>query len=331
VRPQPSRETGVSMAVRRILDLNLLTVFEAVYETRSISAAATRLGMTQSAASHALARLRASLGDALFVRAGNTLKPTVTATTLYPTFRDSLDNIRAAIEGKVTFDPAWARGACRIAIPHISGPFIGLQLEKRIRKEAPFVSLSFDTRTLPSDLPLELEEGRVDLAVDWQRLAEGPYVHQQIFDDQLMLVVCRGHPRIRPSSSMAEVAAEKFVSLLQALVDMDRTARPAPAPGAPEMEDRLSRERAPRNTAGRRRHRLRRGDPSHHCRATNGDGTASDHAHAHQDSTAPDRDDMAHEQAPRSSAHLAKARGARASPFVWSAGNVRHAGLEAPA
>lgn len=201
------------MAGRRILDLNLLTIFEAVYETRNISAAATRLGMTQSAASHALARLRASLGDALFVRAGNSLKPTVTATTLYPTFRDSLDNIRAAIEGKVIFEPARARGAFRIAIPHISGPFIGLQLEKRIRKEAPFVSLSFDTRTLPSDLPLELEEGRVDLAVDWQRLAEGPFVHQQIFDDQLMLVTRRGHPRIGPSSSMAEVEAERFVSL----------------------------------------------------------------------------------------------------------------------
>src|SRR6478752_9421994 len=56
------------MAGLRSLDLNLLIVFDAVVETRSITAAAERVGLSQSAVSHAIGRLRESLGDQLFVR-----------------------------------------------------------------------------------------------------------------------------------------------------------------------------------------------------------------------------------------------------------------------
>jgi DNA-binding transcriptional LysR family regulator len=63
-------------------DLNLLTVFDALYELRSVTQTARRLNLTQSAVSHALRRLREMLDDPLFVRTGGTLLRTVRARTI---------------------------------------------------------------------------------------------------------------------------------------------------------------------------------------------------------------------------------------------------------
>lgn len=199
------------MARSRPFDLNLLTVFEAVLETGSIAAAADRLGLTPSAVSHAVGRLRGALSDDLFVRSGNVLKPTAMALSLYPTFRDSLDNIRGAVVGKALFEPSRSHRNFRIAIPHIAGPLIGLQIEKRVAHEAPEVRLSFDTRTMPAGLLHEMEEGRVDMAVDWLRIVEGRFVHQHIFDDRLTLMYSSRHPRIGAKATLKDIEAERFV------------------------------------------------------------------------------------------------------------------------
>ena len=63
----------------RSLDLNLLTVFEAIYELGTVSGAADRLALSQSATSHALSRLREACRDDLFVRTRQGLSPTVVA------------------------------------------------------------------------------------------------------------------------------------------------------------------------------------------------------------------------------------------------------------
>ena len=68
-----------SCSTCRSVDLNLLPVFEAVYEERSLSRAAIRLAMTQSAVSHALVRLRALFRDELFIRQARGVLPTPAA------------------------------------------------------------------------------------------------------------------------------------------------------------------------------------------------------------------------------------------------------------
>jgi|SRR5580693_62208 LysR family transcriptional activator for leuABCD operon len=210
------------MANLRSLDLNLLTVFEAVYDTQNITEAAKRLGLTQSAASHALRRLREALRDDLFVRGSDGLKPTEAALSLYPAVRSALDGIRTAVAGKATFDPASARGSFRIAIPYVIGPFVALRLEERLKAEAPSVELHFDTRTIPLNLLSELEEGRTDVAVDWWTATEARFVNQHIFDDQLMIVVGRDHPRIREAPSLAALERENFVGLHRRPAQWDR-------------------------------------------------------------------------------------------------------------
>jgi DNA-binding transcriptional LysR family regulator len=81
----------------RSLDLNLLTVFEAIYELGNVSGAADRLALSQSAASHALARLRDACKDDLFVRARQGLSPTPVAQEMYPAIKQALDALRATL------------------------------------------------------------------------------------------------------------------------------------------------------------------------------------------------------------------------------------------
>src|SRR4051794_9865500 len=88
----------------RSLDLNLLTVFEAIYELGTVSGAADRLALSQSATSHALSRLREACRDDLFVRTRQGLSPTPVAKDMYPAIKQALEALRAALEEASGFD-----------------------------------------------------------------------------------------------------------------------------------------------------------------------------------------------------------------------------------
>ena len=90
----------------RSLDLNLLTVFEAIYEIGTVTGAGSRLSLSKSATSHALSRLREACGDDLFVRAGQGFVPTPTASALYPAIKQALEALRASLTEATGFDPS---------------------------------------------------------------------------------------------------------------------------------------------------------------------------------------------------------------------------------
>src|SRR4029453_11895133 len=98
----------LGMALER-LDLNLLRVFQAIDAERSVTRAAARLGLTQSATSNALARLRAAFGDELFQRVPGGMEPTALARDLATPIGSALDAVRAAVELNRPFDPNRAR------------------------------------------------------------------------------------------------------------------------------------------------------------------------------------------------------------------------------
>src|SRR3954470_18847699 len=89
----------------RSLDLNLLTVLEAIYEVGTVSGAAERLSLSQSATSHALSRLRDGCRDTLFVRAGKGLSPTPVAKAMYPAVKQALEALRTSLAEASGFDP----------------------------------------------------------------------------------------------------------------------------------------------------------------------------------------------------------------------------------
>jgi DNA-binding transcriptional LysR family regulator len=95
----------------RSVDLNLLTVFEAIYELGTVSAAAERLALSQSATSHALSRLREACGDDLFARVHQGLSPTPAARAIYPTIKQALDALRVSLAEASGFDPARSQRA----------------------------------------------------------------------------------------------------------------------------------------------------------------------------------------------------------------------------
>ena len=98
---------------RRNLDLNLLVLFHAIFVERSVSAAARRLGMSQSALSHGLARLRKAFQDDLFVRSGLSITPTIRAQQLFEPIREILDKVQGQILPSVGFDPI--KGCSRVS------------------------------------------------------------------------------------------------------------------------------------------------------------------------------------------------------------------------
>ncbi len=195
----------------RSLDLNLMTVFEAIYETGAITRAADRLALSQSATSHALSRLREACGDDLFVRVGQGIAPTAVARRIYPTIRKSLDGLRQSIAEARGFDPATSTRRFHVGIPHPMGPLWAMALREAALTAAPGVGLSFDTRTLPTEQAEALRQGGLDLSVDWLPAEGERFVNRKLFDDAIVFIARQHHPRARPEMDAAAFRRERFV------------------------------------------------------------------------------------------------------------------------
>ena len=91
------------------LDLNLLIVMDAMLRERNVSKAAERIGLTQSAMSHALNRLRQYFDDPLFIKTGQAMEPTPKAIALQAAVVDVMGAVRQRILSEAHFDPATAK------------------------------------------------------------------------------------------------------------------------------------------------------------------------------------------------------------------------------
>jgi DNA-binding transcriptional LysR family regulator len=143
-------------------DLNLLRVFEALMEERSATRAGSRLGLSQSAISHALNRLRYVLKDELFVRGPDGMQPTERAAEIAPRLRQGLLQLQLALAPS-EFVPACTDRRFTITCTEYAGAVILPAFIARLRAEAPNASLSI----LPSNLGVAetLRSGRADLAI----------------------------------------------------------------------------------------------------------------------------------------------------------------------
>jgi len=197
----------------RSIDLNLLTVFEAIYEVGAVVGAAERLALSQSTVSHALSRLRTACSDELFVRAGQGLSPTPVANAMYPVIKQGLDALRASLAEAGGFDPTRSQRRFRVAIPHPLGPFYALDLKAAAAVVAPGIELTFETVSRPIDLEDRLRDGFLDLAIDWLPAELDSLINKSLFDDQLILVARRDHPSVRPGVTIDDLRKEKFVAL----------------------------------------------------------------------------------------------------------------------
>jgi DNA-binding transcriptional LysR family regulator len=126
----------------RSLDLNLLVMLETLVSERSVSGAALRLGLTQSAVSHALRRLRETFNDELFVRSAKGMEPTPRAIEMADATRSAIEKIGAAIDRSATFDPATAVRSFNLRISEYVSSHLLQRLCPVLRKLAPGIQIS---------------------------------------------------------------------------------------------------------------------------------------------------------------------------------------------
>ena len=189
------------------IDLNLLVVLEALIETRSVTAAADRVGLTQSATSHALARLRTTLGDPLFVRSRAGLVPTERSLALAGPLRDALDRVRTAIAPPTAFDPSTAKRRFVIRTADYSEVVLVPELVARFARSSPGIDLWVSAS---DDDPLdELSRGDADIFVGpvFARYQRADIRERRLFDEHFVCVVRADHPKARDGWSLEEFAA----------------------------------------------------------------------------------------------------------------------------
>ncbi|MGE3177327.1 MAG: LysR family transcriptional regulator [Vicinamibacterales bacterium] len=175
------------------LDLNLLVVFDALMHERNVTRAARRLFLSQPAVSHALNRLRSSLGDPLFVRNGRDMTPTARAESLIPVVRPLLEGLNEALLGS-SFSPARLDQTFRLALPDVAEWVVVPRLLPRLAREAPLVRLALHEIDL-DDFQDETARGELD-AVIVADVPLRPGMHKRLIvrEDRVVGVVRRGHP-----------------------------------------------------------------------------------------------------------------------------------------
>ncbi|MFO1414285.1 MAG: LysR family transcriptional regulator [Burkholderiales bacterium] len=146
----------------RRIDLNLLVTFEVIMAERSVTRAADRLGRTQSAVSHALARLREQVGDPLLVKSGSVMKPSPHALELIEELRPILRNVQRVLGPRKQFEPATTRRSFRLGLPDLAMSLFP-RFFAAVHDGAPGVTLEWVTPR--ESMLLDVAEGQLDAAL----------------------------------------------------------------------------------------------------------------------------------------------------------------------
>lgn len=182
------------------IDLNLLRVLEALVREQNVTRAGVRLGLSQSAMSHALARAREVFDDPILVRAHGRMTATERARVLAVAVRTGLASIESALCESTRFDPKTAQRLFTLAMSDYEELVLLPPLLARLREQAPGVDLA----VVPAPSSLEsvlqaLSQGALELAVGpLHAMEHGPgMAHETLFDDEFVCVARRGHPLAR--------------------------------------------------------------------------------------------------------------------------------------
>ena len=195
------------------MDLQLLRIFVAVYDTRSVSTAANMLEMRQSTVSNALARLRTLLNDPLFVRASRAMRPTPAAQRMAEPLRAALRALEEAIRIDERFDPLTARDELRVLTGDVVEMPIFGQLVPVIEKLAPQVVLRSVSRRV-HEIESALETGEIDFAIGYfPELRSGNLFTTRIGSFTFGFFGRSGHPLAGRTLSMDEFSDARHIAV----------------------------------------------------------------------------------------------------------------------
>jgi len=191
----------------RAIDLNLLTVFRAIYEERQLTRAGARLGLTQSAISHSLVRLRGLLSDRLFVRVQNGVEPTPRAHAAARLVFDALATIELAVNASDTFDPGQSTRTFRLGMLDYGAALLAPLLGRVLTDRAPLATVQIQHSTTDQSIE-RLDRGELDLVTGPFGELPARFDAQDLCEDQYVLVARRRHPGL-----FGKLTPERFARL----------------------------------------------------------------------------------------------------------------------
>lgn len=202
------------------IDINLLILFDLLFEERNAGRAAAKLHLSPSAVSHSLRRLRAILNDPLFLPNPNGMVPTERATSLAPAIRDIVERISGVIASAEVFEPATSARRFRIGAPDGAVSVLVPPLVERIEAEAPNIDLAV-LQILPRpggpqpdhawrDALSNLDSGRIDLAILPYRPPQDRFHAATLYPEDFVVLARRGHP-FAANPTLEQFAASRHV------------------------------------------------------------------------------------------------------------------------
>lgn len=186
----------------RNIDLNLLTIFEAVYVHKGIVNAAKILNLTPSAISQSIQKLRAIFPDPLFIRKGQGVTPTAYATHLHEYISQGLDSILSALDLSGGYDK---QRTITIGTSPTIGAMVMPAIYQTVRSQFPQLLL----RNIPvADASVQLSQFQTDLVIDTHVASARDLAQHRLFSDSLVLVGRQDHPAL--SAPVPHEAATQY-------------------------------------------------------------------------------------------------------------------------
>ncbi|WP_410610983.1 LysR family transcriptional regulator [Amycolatopsis sp. lyj-109] len=193
-------------------DLNLVRTFVLLYETRSVTATAESLHVTQPTISYSLQKLRRRFSDELFRRTGGGLVPTTTARALYEPLHSALSEIETAVSGAKSFPPSTARAAFTLCLSDLGEISLLPRLMAALPSRAPGVTLT--VRPLDVDRAADqLGRGEIDAFVASSLTSSQRVARIPLFSEGYLGMVASDHPRLGSAVSSDQLAAERHVTV----------------------------------------------------------------------------------------------------------------------
>jgi len=192
------------------IDLNLLVVFNQLLIERSVSRVANNLGLSQPAASNALARLRKLTGDTLFLRTTKGMEPTPFAQQLAEPIAYALGLIHGAVNQRASFDPATAKRAFTVGMTDIGEIYFLPKLMEEMARDAPDVTMS-TVRNSSVNLRDEMEAGHIDLAIGLLPQLKAGFFQRRLFRQRYVCMFREGHGLDRRRLSLSEFSSAQHV------------------------------------------------------------------------------------------------------------------------
>ena len=185
------------------VDLNLFIVFDAIYTEANLTRAGQIVGITQPAVSNALARLRETFNDPLFVRTAQGMVPTPMAQNIIGPVRNALQLLRVSVQESRTFNPLQANKTFRISMTDLTEAVVLPPLFQRLRRLAPNVKIE-SMLAKRRETTKELAAGRLDFAMDAPLNTDPQVRHVKLLEDRYVCAMRRGHPLAKDKLSVEE-------------------------------------------------------------------------------------------------------------------------------